>query len=433
MGFLNNRKHEPDQAWLKLDNAAKIFPAISNSTRTSVFRLSVELKEPVHLQSLELAIRDALNDLPYFKSHLRKGFFWYWLEPSESVPVIYHDQPPACRAFEMQNRNHLLVRFLVRDHIISIEFSHILTDGGGGMQFLQRLLCAYGQLRHWSIPSNADVHLVKEQTPEILTDEYVKYFSRQYPKPSRISKAYHLSFPLTRHPKFSYTSAEISVTEILAIARSKKVTLTEYLASAYLFTLQKFFLQEMQTSTRRKKTILRVQIPVNLRTIFQSNTLRNFALFVMPEIAPKLGAYSFDEILNTVHHYMQLETDKRQIRRIITRNVGGEKNPLIRIIPLLIKVPVLAVIFNKAGPLLYSGVLTNLGPVRLPEEYNQYIKGFQFVAPPPDPRLKINAAMVSYGDRLILNIGSQVNTTEFEKEFFQFLTREKINLKILNH
>ena len=54
----------------------------------------------------------------------------------------------------------------------------------------------------------------------------------------------------------------------------------------------------------------------------------------MPEIDPRLGEYSFEEITRIVHHYMQLETDKRQIMRIIRRNVGGEKNLMVRAIPL---------------------------------------------------------------------------------------------------
>ena len=152
----------------------------------------------------------------------------------------------------------------------------------------------------------------------------------------------------------------------------------------------------------------------------------------MPEIAPNLGAYTFDEVLTTVHHYMQLETDKRQIRRIITRNVGSEKNPLIRVIPLFIKIQVLRIVFGNSGPLLYSGVLTNLGAVRLPEEFSRFIQGFRFVAPPPDPRFKINAAMISYNDRLMFNFGSLVDNTEFEKEFFSFLVNEGIHVKILN-
>src|SRR5210317_315614 len=98
-----------------LDNAAKIFPVITNNTRTSVFRLSVELKERVKLKELQLALNSALNEYPYFRSQMKKGFFWYWLEPSEAIPKIQFDEGEVCRAFKMDHRNHLMIRVLAKE------------------------------------------------------------------------------------------------------------------------------------------------------------------------------------------------------------------------------------------------------------------------------------------------------------------------------
>lgn len=433
MGIFSFNRSENSHLWLKLDNAAKIFPAVTNSTRTSVFRLSVDLTEPVNLSCLEKAIRITMNDMPYFQSHLRKGFFWYWLEPSTASLKIQPDDQAPCRTFSMQKRNHLLIRVLARNNTISTEFSHILTDGGGGMQFLQKLLFEYGRLKEWAIPAPEDAGILSVQTPEVLEDGYVKFFKKKYPKPHKISHAFHLPFAVGRKIHFSTITAELSVKEVLERSRSREISMTEYLASVYLYSLQKSYLKEQRESSRRGKSVLRVQIPVNLRGIYQSNTLRNFALFVMPEIDPRFGAYSFDEIAATVHHYMQLETNVRQIQRIIARNVGGEKNPLIRIVPLLLKIPILILLFNNSGPLLYSGVLTNLGAVKLHNSLDNYIQGFRFIAPPPDPRIRINGALVSYKDRLILSFGNQTTNTSFERDFFKFLVEDKIHVKILKN
>ena len=54
--------------------------------------------------------------------------------------------------------------------------------------------------------------------------------------------------------------------------------------------------------------------------------MRNFSLFVLPEIDLRLGQYTFDEIIKIVHHRMKLETDEKLINKIISRNVGSEKN-----------------------------------------------------------------------------------------------------------
>src|SRR6187397_369592 len=89
--------------------------------------------------------------------------------------------------------------------------------------------------------------------------------------------------------------------------------------------------------------------------------MRNFSLFVTPEIDLSLGAYSFEEIVKTVHHIMQLETDKKLINKMIARNVGAERNIWLKNTPLFIKSLILYLTYTSAGPSLYSGVITNLG------------------------------------------------------------------------
>ncbi len=433
MGLFRYRKNTEQKNWYRLDNAAKIFPAVTNEVRTSVFRLTVDLNEPVKLVQLQKALEKTLLELPYFQCQLKKGFFWYWLEQSDSQPLIQFDNVAPCRAFTTQRSNHLLMRVLARENRISTEFMHILTDGGGGMQFLKTLIKYYGQLCNWDIESDSQkpddgFGNLSEQTE----DSYKKYFRKHIPKHIKIRKAYHLPFRLSRNPELKTIVAELNTSELINRAREKKVSLTEYLASVYLFTLQKFYLLEHNKRPFPRKSILRVQIPVNLRKIFPSKTLRNFALFVMPEIDPRLGAYNFDEIARIVHHYMQLETDHRQIQRIIRRNVGGEKNPIVRVIPLMIKVLYLTFVYKNSGPKLYSGVLTNLGQVTIPKEFEQYIKRFRFNPPPPDPSLRVNSALISFHDSLVLCFGNHSTSTKFEKEFLRYLKQEGLNIKILN-
>ena len=417
--------------WLRLDNAAKIFPVISNQVRTSVFRLSCELNEAVKLKELQMALDETLDKFPYFRSQLKKGFFWYWLEPSEAVPLIQFDQDPPCRALMVERRNHLLLRVLAKDNMISVEFMHVLCDAGGGMKFLFSLMRQYGKNCGWDLNDSNDTTQPQGTLEEQMEDSYKKYFNKYLPKPASLSKAYHLPFKVARRPELKVNSFETSVSEIIKVSKKYKVSLTEYLASVYLFVLQSFYLKSSAKDQRKNKSILRIEIPVNLRKIFPSSTLRNFALFIMPEIDPKLGAYSFEEITQVVHHYMQLETDKRQIMRIIRRNVGGEKNLMVRAIPLFMKIPVLFVAFSLFGPNLYSGLITNVGKSNIPEDCSGYIKRLRFYPPPPDKKIKVSMAMISHGDRLVFSFGNLTSTMKFEKEFIRFLQNEDINLKVL--
>jgi len=61
--------------WYPLDNAAKIFPAVSNKEVTYVFRISVVLKHKIHIKSLFSAVLTIEKRFPYYRVILKKGFF----------------------------------------------------------------------------------------------------------------------------------------------------------------------------------------------------------------------------------------------------------------------------------------------------------------------------------------------------------------------
>ncbi len=60
--------------WMKLDNAAKIYPAITGSELTGVFRISVYLTTPVKLPALVKATEETAAVFPLFSVELCKGF-----------------------------------------------------------------------------------------------------------------------------------------------------------------------------------------------------------------------------------------------------------------------------------------------------------------------------------------------------------------------
>jgi len=397
-----------------------------------VFRLSVDLKERIKLKELQSALSTTLDEFPYFRSQLKKGFFWYWLEPSEATPRIQLNEGPPCRMFGMKYRNHLLLRVLAKENRIAAEFMHVLCDASGAMQFLLALLRNYGSLCGWDI-DRAKYPIASDSASqeELLEDSYQKYFNKFLPKPSKIGKAYHLPMEIDRKPVFKVITVQMDTKSAISVSKKYQVSLTEYLAAVYLFILQRFYLEAPPGSKSRKRNIIRIELPVNLRNLFPSKSLRNFALFVMPEIDPNLGEYTFEEITRLVHHYMQLETDRRQIKRIIRRNVGGERNLMVRAIPLLMKVPVLALAYKNFGPPLYSGILTNVGKATVPEDISPYISKFGFIAPPPDPKLKICSAMISYQDKLVLSFGNHSKSIKFERDVIRFLQDEGLNLKII--
>lgn len=66
--------------WNRLDNAAKIFPPTSNKQDTKVFRFACQLNERVEQEILQQATEKTLETFPIFRSVLKHGLFWYYLE-----------------------------------------------------------------------------------------------------------------------------------------------------------------------------------------------------------------------------------------------------------------------------------------------------------------------------------------------------------------
>ena len=214
-------------------------------------------------------------------------------------------------------------------------------------------------------------------------------------------------------------------------ARTHGVSLTVYLTAVYLYSLQRVHNALSALRRRTSQKIIRIEVPVNLRKMFPSRTMRNFSLYVMPGIDLRLGHYTFEEVVKTVYHQMALETDTKLIGKMISRNVGGEQHPFIRRVPLLIKTLILSRLY-ASGTKQYSGVVTNMGKIDLHPELNSRIDKFIFIPPPPNNILKVNCGIVGFADQLVLSFGNITASKELERGLLTFLTARAIPVKIIN-
>ena len=418
--------------WLKLDNAAKLFPAIMSAELTSVFRITVFLKKPIKFSAIKEAVEISSRRFPYFSVSLGSGLFWYYLEYNHQIPRILTEEKIPCTAFAAKRKNEPLYRILVKENRISVEFIHILTDGGGAFEYLKSLLYTYFRLNGNNIPSDEEIILPESPiSEEEIEDGYKRFFRRKIPPPGKLTKAWHLPFRLDGKPRLKIIRSQIALDKLLEVARSYGVSVTEYMVSVYLFTLQMIYLEEKVK--KQKRGVLRIEVPVNLRKKFPSKTMRNFSLFVLPEIDLRLGVYSFDEILKIVKYQLQTGADVKQITRFLSQNVGHEKSPFVRLLPLFIKSMAISAVYKRLGSNQCSGILTNLGRVKLPEEMENLIDAFEVVPTPPNTHVKISCAMVTFKNQLRLDFGNISRSTSFEMHFLKYLTESGIPVKVLNN
>lgn len=89
--------------WYSLDNAAKIFPPSKSKKDPKIFRFSVTLFDEVKVDVLNKALNETLDEYPIFKSSLRKGIFWYYLEEENKVYEVKKEDKCPCSKISNNN------------------------------------------------------------------------------------------------------------------------------------------------------------------------------------------------------------------------------------------------------------------------------------------------------------------------------------------
>ena len=166
---------------------------------------------------------------------------------------------------------------------------------------------------------------------------------------------------------------------------------------------------------------------MNLRRLFPSKTLRNFALYANPEIDPRLGSYSFRQICQLIHHQLQLEATPQQMRARIASNVSNEQSILVRALPLFLKNIALKIAFNTVGERKICLAMSNLGSVTLPEEMTPYVQRMDFILA-PQASAPHNCSVLSYNGKLYINFIRSIQEPELEAHFCRILQQQGLRV-----
>ncbi|MBB6479490.1 hypothetical protein [Spirochaeta isovalerica] len=418
-----------DKNWYRLDNAGKVYPAIITHHRTSLFRISATLINPVHAGKLQKALDKTMKRFPYFNVQIQRGMFWYFFETNEHNPIVERDSLYPCMAANVKRNRMYLFRVRAFNRRIAVEFSHILTDGTGALIFLKTLLLQYFRELGLNADPGLDEFIFNPEArpdPGEYEDSFKKVYNKKIPFNRRQQRAFHLPEKLMRAGHYNVVTAIIPAEKLLDKSREYKVSLTEFLTALLIESYRQYCADNLKPC--HWKPIV-INVPVNLRPIFNSRTMKNFFLSMEPAIDPRLGEYTFDEIVSKVHHYMRHEVDSKVLNQQITRNVKGEMNTFVRLMPLLLKNMVLPIIYNLLGENNYSGSLSNLGRITMPEKLSGEIERFEFI-PAPSTGLKTKAGFLSWGGNIYISFGRLTNDSPVERIFFRKMRKMGIPVKI---
>lgn len=413
--------------WYKLDLSAIVYPTLQRRDFSSVYRLSVMLKEKIDPVLLQTALDRTLPRFPTYKVAIRKGLFWRYLEPNNRPgPYVLEDIKNPCMPMPFKGNNRYLIRVYYYDRRISLEAHHSLGDGTGGMCLLQTLTAVYlGLLGHPVKPEGFVLDIDSSPDPEELEDAYMRYANAQFCPPRPAEKTYRVRG--TKEPFYTLNIIDgiLSVQEVMAVAKRYHASITEYLNAVLLYAL----LQKQNADFHIRLRPVRIAMPVNLRRFFPSKTLRNFITMVYPSIDPRLGEYQFEEIVEHIHHYMRYYINDKFLRGDITTNAATQRNPLIRVVPLFIKDLVVRTFYTRVQDKNSSAGLTNMGALHVPPDMKPFIERFDiYMGQPFSPRT--NCAIISFEDVLTINFASSIVEADVERYFFRKLVQDGIHVKI---
>ena len=405
--------------WVKLDNAAKIYPAARRKNWSNLFRQSVTLTENIDVRVLQNALDVTVKRFPSIAARLRKGAFWYYLQQVESAPQISEEHSYPLVFMDREEMRKCAFRVIAYENRIAVEYFHSLTDGNGALVFLKSLTAEYLEQKYRvSIPFENGV-LDRRELPkeEELEDSFLKY-AGNVSASRKDTNAWHMSGEPQKDGFLNLTCFQIPVKPALELAHKHNATLTVFMSAVMMKALLNLQ-NEKNPNTKRQKRI-KLLIPVNLRNLFPSNTLRNFAMYTIPELDPRLGAYSFDEICKIIQHKMGTEFTEKHMSCVIATNVNDERNPLVRLIPLPLKNMVMKAIFDSVGEKKSCLTLSNLGQVKIPEAMAQYVRRFDFILG-VQADAPYNCGMLSYGDTIYINFIRNIQDAELERHFHAVL------------
>jgi hypothetical protein len=413
--------------WMRLDNAALIFPAIKRAEWVNVFRVAATLSEDVDPVSLQKAVDNLKPRFPSVYVRLGSGVFWYFLEEVRDAPKVRQDYAWPLTHMGARELRSCCFRVLYYRRRIAVEFFHALTDGSGGMIFLKTLTAEYLRIRYGiDIPASDGVLDITEPPRDSELEDSFQRFSGKHSMSRAESNSWRLSGTREPNGRLHLTIGTVDTGRLLHISHEFGGTVTAFISAVMAEAIISMQNEKVPPSKRKP---VKITIPVNLRRIFPSDTLRNFALTVNPGVDPKLGDYTLEELCREFSHQLILEAAPQRMAGRIAANVNPQKFPALRLAPLFIKNVAMRIVYDTVGETKGCLNISNLGAVSVPEVMRRYISRLEFIIG-VQYSYPNNCSIASFGSQTCISMIRNIEEPELERRFFSRLVELGIPVAI---
>ena len=414
-------KKESKLPWRRLDNSAKIFPMSTGKKYSTVFRLSVVLKEKVNPIVLEKAVNIALEQYKSFKVRMKVGLFWYYLEENTKKLIIEEERDYPCQYINPKTNNNYLFKVTYFENKINIDIFHSLTDGNNGNTFFKEIIYNYLELMYPEV-FHDERRLRKIEYD--IEDSYIKNYDKKAKSNASSKKAYILK---GKKIKLGAVSAIHEIMDVEALKKESKkheATITQYLTAVLIYSIY----EENYKKTNGKKPI-KVCIPVNLKKYFPSKTMSNFFSYITLEANMKKNNMdTFEKILEFVKADFKKRLTEEEIMKTMSGNVKLGNNLFIKMIPLALKKIIVRLSYIEIRK--YTTItFSNIGRVGIIGKYKDYIDYF-LVLIAPESVEKIKCSSCTFENKMVFTFTSILDENKIQKRFYEFLKEKGIKVEI---
>lgn len=405
----------PPLSYYALDDSAKIYPLSMKHGVMNVFRLSAILKDDIIPSLLQIALTFTIKRFPRFATTLKKGFFWHYLDANKQHYAIEKEEHIPCRPIKVSTTGSKAFRVLYYKGRISVEFFHTLTDGRGGMVFLQTLLATYLELT--GVPKTDHPGLLDiNSAPD--PSENANEFKRADAKKAsgfKEKKALQMSGRIANILPAQILHLKLDAQALKQVAKSHGVTITNYLLGLFLLA--------SKYATEELKGDISIQLPVDMRKFYPSNTLANFTMYA----GIRFNATDITNLNKLLPLIKKQLEDKANYEKMSEMMFSAHKmNREVRAVPLFLKSPIAKFVYGLIGEAIFTTTFSNIGVVNAPPYFNDYIDSYDFVLGPP----QVNRAaitLITFNNVATLTITKSTKDPSFEEELFRLLQKDGLH------
>ena len=402
-----------------LDNAAIVYPLGMKFGQMPIFRLSVELKENIVPELLQIALDFTIKRFPVFSAVIKNGFFWHYLESTNNVPEINEENDIPCKPISIILRTKSSIRVLYYKKRISIEFFHVITDGNGGLIFLKTLLGEYLRLKGIDVVKNNGVLDINEEPKE---EEFVNEFANEKGEGDFSTfvdkKSVQLSGKLSNLNLTKIIHFKLASDDLKEVSKKYGGTVTAYILSLIFLAAKK--------DSIKKEGLFNIQVPINMRKFNGSRTLRNYSMYFNASMDLK-DVDDRSELVKEMGKQIKEKGSEKLMRQMM--QTTGKLIRSLAYVPLSLKIPVMQIVYGYLGNSIIGCTLSNLGMIQADESLSKQIDSFEFIIVPGKPN-RVSATLVSVNNTTVLTIAKANRETVFEDEIYNLMKEDGLKVEV---